>query len=58
MVFGYNAKPALASSTAGVVEHARDLLTCLMEMREEREVSVHHFVRDGNVGNFPGHETI
>lgn len=50
MVFGYNAKPVLASSTAGVVEHARDLLTCLLEVREERDVSFPLLCADGNVG--------
>jgi hypothetical protein len=50
MVFGYDAKPVLASSTAGVEEHARDLLTCLMERREEREVSFPLFIGDGEEG--------
>ena len=40
MVFGYDAKPIFANSTAGIVEHARDLLRCLVEMREGRDVSV------------------
>jgi hypothetical protein len=39
MVFGYNARPIFASSTAGIVEHARDLLRCLVERREGRDVS-------------------
>ncbi|TVY49381.1 Protein SERAC1 [Lachnellula occidentalis] len=37
MVFGYDATPIFANSTAGIVEHARDLLRCLVEMREGRD---------------------
>ncbi|TVY88975.1 Protein SERAC1 [Lachnellula willkommii] len=37
MVFGYDATPIFANSTAGIVEHARDLLRCLVETREGRD---------------------
>ncbi|CZR53779.1 uncharacterized protein PAC_03660 [Phialocephala subalpina] len=35
MSFGYNATPAFENTTAGIREHARTLLTTLIEIREE-----------------------
>ncbi|TVY18488.1 hypothetical protein LARI1_G003153 [Lachnellula arida] len=40
MVFGYDATPIFADSTAGIVEHARDLLRCLVERREGRDALI------------------
>lgn len=40
MSFGYNATPAFENTTAGIVEHARTLLTALIEIREGDNVSV------------------
>lgn len=41
MTYGYNATPALDNSTADIVDHARDLLECLVERRKEAIVSLY-----------------
>lgn len=38
MTFGYDATAAFQGSFAGIEEHARDLLRCLAEKREEGDV--------------------
>lgn len=38
MTFGYNADVAFGQSTAEVVDHAKSLLTSLVDKREESEV--------------------
>ncbi|KAH8657048.1 hypothetical protein BGZ60DRAFT_416641 [Tricladium varicosporioides] len=35
MVFSYNAKAVFENCTAGILEHARDLLRCLLEKRDK-----------------------
>ncbi len=39
MTFGYDATAALGKSMAGIEDHARTLLECLMEKRRSGEVS-------------------
>jgi len=38
MTFGYNAAAAFGQSTAEVIDHAKSLLTSLVDKREEPEV--------------------
>jgi hypothetical protein len=35
MTFGYNASTAFGNTTATIIDHAKDLLTCLVDKREE-----------------------
>ncbi len=37
MTFGYNADAAFGNTTADIVDHARDLLSSLIDKREEDE---------------------
>ncbi len=37
--FSYNADIAFGNTTADIVDHSRDLLSCLIDKREERDVS-------------------
>ncbi|KAN0070627.1 hypothetical protein V8E54_011496 [Elaphomyces granulatus] len=37
MTFGYNASAAFGSTTATIIDHAKDLLTCLVDKREEED---------------------
>jgi hypothetical protein len=39
MSFGYNASVPFGKTTAGITDHAKDLLTCLIDKREEEDVS-------------------
>jgi hypothetical protein len=39
MSFGYNAKAAFGNSTADIMDHAKDLLSSLIDEREEDHVS-------------------
>lgn len=39
MTFGYNADAAFGNSTADILDHAKDLLSSLVDKREEAEVS-------------------
>lgn len=39
MTFGYNADVAFGNTTADINDHAKDLLSCLIDKREEDEVS-------------------
>jgi hypothetical protein len=39
MSFGYNASAAFGNTTATIADHARDLLGCLVDKREEGDVS-------------------
>jgi hypothetical protein len=39
MSFGYNAKAAFGNSTANIIDHAKDLLSSLIDEREEDNVS-------------------
>ena len=39
MSFGYNAKAAFGNSTADIMDHAKDLLSCLIDERQEDNVS-------------------
>ena len=41
MSFGYNAKAAFGNSTADIMDHAKDLLSSLIDEREEHNVSQH-----------------
>jgi hypothetical protein len=38
MSFGYNASAAFGNTTATIVDHAKDLLCCLVDKREEEDV--------------------
>ena len=38
MSFGYNASAAFGNTTATITDHAKDLLTCLIDKREEGDV--------------------
>jgi hypothetical protein len=38
MSFGYNASAAFGNTTATIADHAKDLLTCLVNKREEGDV--------------------
>ena len=38
MTFGYNADVAFGNTTADVVDHAKDLLSSLIDRREENDV--------------------
>jgi hypothetical protein len=38
MSFGYNASAAFGNTTANITDHAKDLLTCLIDKREEEDV--------------------
>jgi hypothetical protein len=37
--FGYNANAAFGNTTAEIIDHAKDLLSSLIDKREEAEVS-------------------
>jgi len=37
MSFGYNASAAFGNTTATIIDHAKDLLTCLVDKREEED---------------------
>jgi len=37
--FGYNADTAFGNTTAEIIDHAKDLLSSLIDKREEVEVS-------------------
>jgi hypothetical protein len=39
MTYGYGAASIMASSAADIVDHARDLLECLLEKRKNANVS-------------------
>jgi hypothetical protein len=39
MSFGYNANAAFGNTTATIADHAKDLLACLIDKREEEGVS-------------------
>jgi hypothetical protein len=39
MSFGYNADAAFGSTTASIMDHARDLLSSLVDKREEDNAS-------------------
>jgi hypothetical protein len=43
MTFGYNAAAAFGQSTADIIDHAKSLLTSLVDKREESEVQ--HILR-------------
>jgi alpha-beta hydrolase superfamily lysophospholipase len=53
MTFGYNAAAALGRSMADVVDHARDLLSCLLDKRNREKVedtswlASHRAIADG-----------
>ncbi len=38
MTFGYNASAAFGNTTADIMDHAKGLLTCLVDKREEDDV--------------------
>ena len=38
MSFGYNASAAFGNTTATIADHAKDLLGCLVDKREEEDV--------------------
>jgi hypothetical protein len=38
MSFGYNASVALGNTTATIADHAKDLLGCMVDKREEEDV--------------------
>jgi hypothetical protein len=38
MSFGYNASAAFGNTTATIADHAKDLLACLIDKREEEDV--------------------
>jgi hypothetical protein len=40
MTFGYNAATAFGQSTSDVIDHAKGLLTSLVDKREESEVQI------------------
>jgi hypothetical protein len=40
MTFGYNAAAAFRQSTSDVIDHAKGLLTSLVDKREESEVQI------------------
>lgn len=39
LTFGYNANDAFGYTTADIIDHAQDLLGCLIDRREEDDVS-------------------
>jgi hypothetical protein len=39
MSFGYNASAAFGNTTATITDHAKGLLACLIDKREEEDVS-------------------
>jgi len=41
MTFGYNADAAFGNTTANINDHAKDLLSSLIDKREEDKVAVH-----------------
>ena len=41
MTFGYDASTAFGNSTADIVDHAKALLSSLVDKREEENVSIH-----------------
>ena len=50
MTFGYNADAAFGNTTVNINDHAKDLLSSLINKREEDEVAVH--VCRYSCGNF------
>jgi hypothetical protein len=39
MTFGYNAAAAFGRSTADIIDHAKDLLSSLIDKREDNKVT-------------------
>jgi hypothetical protein len=48
MTFGYNADAAFGNTTADIIDHAKGLLTSLVDKREEDDVGQRHFMGSGD----------
>ncbi len=46
MTFGYNAHAAFGNTTADIIDHAKSLLSSLVDKREEDHVSGRHSLLD------------
>lgn len=60
MTFGYNADAAFGDTTAKIIDHAKDLLSSLIDQREEDDVGRPHsqmtcLVVDSSPGNQQAH---
>ena len=48
MSFGYNADAAFGNTTAGIIDHAKSLLTSLIDKREEDDVNGRYLLDPGD----------
>jgi hypothetical protein len=48
MTFGYNADAAFGNTTSDIIDHAKDLLSCLVDKREEDDVGRWYLMDSGD----------
>jgi hypothetical protein len=48
MTFGYNADVAFGNTTSDIIDHAKDLLSCLVDKREEDDVGRWYLMDPGD----------